>query len=237
MDSSELGEKLAVHRWKSGGGLVFVWLVMGVPWIYLLFRIPIHDAGDAAIAIGFSAFVFGLLGWLTRMHFKKKNDHVDVHEHGLVHVVGGVSKSLRWDEIDKVTSKVEQRGVSTLHVHTVEGKGLRWTFTQIHEDIEALAHAIVVNVSRVIADRAMMRIRAGEEAPLGPLHVSSKGILKGSDLLPWAQVESIRASGNTVRIAKKGAMLAWAAIDVGSAHAQALVAMRSMSPELEDGYR
>ena len=189
-------EDAPVRRHQSGGGLVFIWLAMGGPWTYLLFKMPINDASDAAIAISVSAFVFGLLGWLTRMHFKKKGDRVDVHELGLVHVVGGVAKSLRWDEIDKVTSKVEQRGVTTLHVHTVQGKGLHWTFTQIHEDIVSLADAIVVGVGNVVVERAMTRIRAGEEADFGPLRVSSKGIAKNGELLPWAEIESVGASGN-----------------------------------------
>jgi hypothetical protein len=238
MATHDLGKKLAVHRWKSGSMLVFMWLVLGLPWTYLLvFKIPINDATDAVIAVGLSAFVVGLLAWVTRLHFKKKNDRVDVYEEGLVNIVAGKETALRWDEIEKVTSKVEQKGVSTLHVHVVVGKGNRWAFTQLFEDIESLAGAIRANVSRCIVDRTMVRIRAGEEVPFGSLRVGQAGITKGTDVLKWDEVAAIEHDHDEVRIRKKGALLAWAMVTVGSAHAYALHKLPALGPGVEDKYR
>jgi hypothetical protein len=216
---------------------LLVVLAMGGPWTYLLFTMPMKDAGDVATAVGISAFCYGLIGFLTYVHFKSRHDFVELHERGIVYMRRGKSVALRFDAVTSMNSRVERRGVTTLHVHKIVVDGKTYTFTQMYEDIADLAAAIVAGVKEVTVERTLAAIRAGKTVEFGKLKISSKGIDKGDERLAWGEVGVIEASGDVVIVRKKGAMLSWTSESVGIAHAQALRALPGLKPDVEDSYR
>lgn len=237
MAHDDLGRTLRTHAWRGGPGLAFVVLAMGGPWTYLLFTLPIKDAGDLAIAIGVSAFCYGLIGLLTYLHFKSRHDSVAVHERGIVYTRRGTPLAVRFDEIGSMNSRIERRGVSTLHVHKIVVGGKAYTFTQMFEDIADLAGAIAAGMKETIVERTIGAIRAGKSVDFGKLTISSKGIEKGGERLAWAEIGVVEASGDHVIVRKKGAMLSWASANVGVAHALALKTIATQNPDVEDAYR
>lgn len=237
----ELGARLKTHRaakaklWLIPLGVVFtvggIFTVVG-PWLY-----PDARAGlGTNIGVSVLGLFVLLLGVMTPLSiFRNRNRVVYVHEHGIVQERGGKTEQMLWDEVatllaDRVTMK-QAGGLVTHQIATFKLKtdtGKKLMLDHLLADILSLGEHVEAAVTRSLLPKAQARLAKGESVDFAPLTVTSQGLARGKQTLPWERLAGAHVAHGEVRIFGQGEPSAWTKVRYGSlTNAQALLGLLS----------
>ena len=166
-------------------------------------------------------FALGLLyalpgGWWFISTLRKRDLRVLVFPEGLSYTRSGKTIAIRWDDVEAVWQAVRKvQYTFTVHTCTLRLRdGTRYTFNNALRQADRLIQTIQQQVTPRILARAQEAYDAGQTVPFGKLSVSQAGIYRGSALLPWDQVGSIKVNEGIVTIKKQGSLFKWTSVPV-----------------------
>lgn len=165
--------------------------------------------------------VLGLLwalpgGWWFISALRKRDLRILVFPEGLSYTRSGKTAVIRWDDVEAVWQAVRKvQYTFTVHTCTLRLKdGSRYTFNNALRQVDRLIQTIQQRVTPRILARAREACDAGQTVPFGKLSVSQAGIYRGSALLPWDQVGSIRVNEGIATVKKEGSLFKWTSVPV-----------------------
>ncbi|MFI8458262.1 DUF6585 family protein [Kitasatospora sp. NPDC085464] len=139
----------------------------------------------------------------------RKNAGLHLHEHGLVVVVGGKLRAMRWD-----TMTVHQnigryhtfgRSNRVKHAYTLrDDEGQEITLREGFPNPEDWGPRIQQAVTEAQLADALIALRAGKTMPFGSFLVSRSGVAAGRKQVSWSQVQGVHTRRGFVRIEAAG---------------------------------
>lgn len=160
---------------------------------------------------------------------------------GLLHLGPGTARAFPWDDIEAFwESAVDERyhgvTINTLYKHTVRrADGKRATFDQELCDVAGIGEAIRVEAGTRLLTKVRTQLEQRGRVDFGPLAVSRDGLHQGAELLPWADVKDITASGGVLAVTERGKWLSW--LKVATAAVPNLWVLLTLVQEQTEGIR
>jgi hypothetical protein len=206
-DVAALGPVRQEYRftWAQGGVRIvsgFIFLFLGLFFLFAMvrgwalnFEMPLPTV---LTCLGFIAGVLGMGLYPLQNVIGRTNSHAFLCEEGLAYSDGKVARVARWDDIASVRDCqsfffVEGHPIWPRRRITITDRnGGTAMFTEAYSNIIELGNAIVNEVTRRQVPRILDRIRAGETVEFGRLALSSAGVTMDGQLLPWAEVASVK---------------------------------------------
>ncbi len=218
--SHNLGAPLAEHRANpraqreallAGWGLV----VVGV--IFALIGLAVSKGKWPALLVAAAGLPLAVIGVAALVDRARRRDLcVRLFADGFSHTLAGQTQAARWDDVTQVWQNVIQtyRGsahTNTTHICTVRlADGRQFVLNDQVDKVAALGAAIQKQCAERMIPRARAAYNAGETVVFGPFGVSRVGISKGTDTLPWEQVERVDLRRGVLHVRKKGQRRDWA---------------------------
>jgi hypothetical protein len=194
--------------WSQGGvrligGYVFV--LLGVFFLLAMLRAWIWDKDaqqtplrEVLIQLGFISGVLGMGVYLLVNTMGQTKSRAFLCDEGVVFSDGKTAGVARWDDIVSVT---DAQSFFFFEAHAIwprrrltltDRNGGTATFTEAYTNVLELGNAIVEEVTRRQVPRMRERIQTGATVEFGRLALSSAGVSMDGQLLPWAEVASIK---------------------------------------------
>ncbi|MBI2389086.1 MAG: hypothetical protein HYV09_05665 [Deltaproteobacteria bacterium] len=213
-----LGPLEAKHGPAFQGRKAFWWTVrtavFAVAGLFAVVGNPLAYGGWVLCAV---AFVHALIVWDFRRH---ADVEVHVHRDGLRVHLAGAWRTLAWDDVKTYTTRVDRVGSSimTMNWWSSVARTRVIVGTREGDEIE-LTSAIdgLLKIGARIRSESLSRLRrtaraeldAGKSLTFGRLSLDRDGIYRGSQMLPWSELESVEVDRGDIVVRRKKARLAW----------------------------
>ena len=140
-----------------------------------------------------------------------------LHQGGLELTQGSNTERYHFDEVTSVWhagpagggSKEAARAPFTIEFSDKRRLTLK---ASAYADSARLATALAAKLGQSLLVRELKEIRAGRPVTFGPVRVDSATISNGSQTLPWAAVDGVRAHAGAIEISQQGRWTRWAAM-------------------------
>lgn len=108
---------------------------------------------------------------------------IALFEHGLVQAQHGQVEAIRWDQV-----------AATLHRASIlcRADGSQLALKDIGRDSRMIRQRVRRETNRLLLPRAIARYNVGEPVIFGDLSISPRGLIHGTDTLPWTRLSGIR---------------------------------------------
>jgi hypothetical protein len=169
MDAQQLGKQVGEHRTDAARlrrtalrflAVAVIGLGAGVPLSVVFFTAPLNSASGGVLPGGLVAFGLICLCFGVPLLLKasrRKGERFDVHEHGLVHHVGGTDTAIRWSDIASVRPRGQELSGGGPHTLGIDFScllqlkdGRRIKFNTYTDRAPALAAHIDSQLQRVV---------------------------------------------------------------------------------------
>lgn len=208
-----VGPVVSVHPWKSGPG----WLigVMFLGFFAYIVSIAIRQrtwTGSDTLGLVFmSAVTLGLAGLMFWIAWITRGDHATIHEDALVVRRRGKTTTLPFDRIRSLSSRVETRGVTTIHRHTIEDdRGEKIVFSQILLDIDGLVERLEARLGTVVVTRIQEALDRGDAVDFRKFELRpGRVVLPSGDELLFAEAR-VDTEGGLLTLRRSGSKKSFA---------------------------
>ncbi|MFG2912612.1 DUF6585 family protein [Kitasatospora sp. NPDC048298] len=139
----------------------------------------------------------------------RKNAGLHLYEHGLVVVVGGKLRAMRWDTMT-VYQNIGRyhtfgRSNRIKHAYTLRDReGQEVTIREGFPNPEDWGPRIQQAVTEAQLADALIALRAGKTMPFGSFLVSRSGVAAGRKQVSWSQVQGVHTMQGLVRVEAAG---------------------------------
>ncbi|NDJ55306.1 MAG: hypothetical protein GYB68_19720 [Chloroflexi bacterium] len=162
--------------------------------------------------------LIGMIVWATRTKVRT----VSIHPEGIVDISGQKEVVLRWEDVKEMYYAVTQHksyGVNTYRSHSytvVSYAGDKLVYGNGFSDIEKIGEALASRITATLLPKIIERIQSGETVAFGKLGMNRQGIVKGSQTVPWDEIEEVKLRQGFISIRKQGKWFNWTGIAVSN---------------------
>ncbi len=218
--SDDLGATRSVHaRGATLGGRIFMNALLLGPAAWFGIRawsagVTLVDRETPTIALASYAIVFVVLPLAgvvaTILALRTKDDRIEVRERGLHAKVRGTERSVPFDEIRAVTSRVVRTRGGVVHDHRVRWTGGERAIDHSFGDVERLLDAIREQTVERLVAQVRDELAAGRAVPFGPWTLHPDALEVRGARLPLQLLGKVDLRAGVLRVHGKGHATSWA---------------------------
>jgi hypothetical protein len=165
----------------------------------------------------FASIVIG--AGLVFSWWRKKDNSVRVHQHGILYSRYGSMYALRWQDISHIWQRSVRRSVNfipvgTFHEYKIRTSDGTFVLKGDLSSIKDLGDELLRRTFEVQLGPGIEAFDRGEMLSFGPLGLSRSGIAFGSKQLSWSEVRDIRFRDGDVLIVGQGKYMSWATVAI-----------------------
>ncbi|HEY7416639.1 MAG TPA: SHOCT domain-containing protein [Ktedonobacteraceae bacterium] len=214
--SNEFGPNFALVRVRRTGGYMMLGMA-GVLCLCGLASMAGGAAGWVIIIIGILPALAGIAFFAWASGLEHKAARLYLCEQGFIYKDGAnAAQPFRWDQITQVwrnVIRVYQKNslgqddslLRIMHSYTVERKdGYKITLNDAFSAVEVVGRVISEKTTLILLPAARESYARGETVGFGPVALNQQGLIKGSNVLPWQQIEAIDTKDGYVRTQRNG---------------------------------
>lgn len=213
---TDLGTLSQEHR-----GSLAMWLFMPVGLFFLLialFYTYITISSGTWIGLLIVGPLLLLALPFLLVWYRGLKTRVCVFDQGFTYTKGGKTRTIRWDEIEKVWQyglryHIYFIPIATIHVYTIQTRdGTRLKLGSGVGKVKHLGEYIQAQVMNIMLPRAIETYNSGGTLEFGRLNLSQAGISNGKEVIAWNQIKNVKVWRGRLRIEKVGKLqwLGWA---------------------------
>lgn len=179
----------------------------------------IFPPGETIVTRGlllvFALLFLGLAIYLLSTVIQAAYRQIYLFQQGLVIDKGKQVQAFPWKQASEVWQSITRqyrngRYVGTTYIYTLRrADGYQVKLNNLTRDIAELGPAIVQGITRELVPPALHAIRTGQILTFAPFSLNQQGIGKGSEFLPWTQVQAVEVKEGRVSVKKIGMSRDW----------------------------
>jgi len=213
-----LGPLVREFRWAHTSRMVLISLIFFMPLLALLVLTDDGNRDVPTILGGLLALVAMPAGGVAILvsAYRLRKNYVRIHEHGFAHRWKDAERTMLYDDVTTIKSKIEQRVRNGIpgpitHRHEISaGKRGPLVITHGFEEVDALIGELRRRTAAPILARAREKLESGGTLDFGAVELSQKaGLQYRGNSLPLAEVGRAEIGGGSLSILAKGRAHPW----------------------------